>query len=63
MALKVITIIISQLRRPYKGNGAHEICQVLHRENTDGKRGKKMATLNDPHLDFLSASEFVICSL
>ena len=41
MALKVIIIIISQLRRPYQGNGAHEICQVLHRENTDGKRSKK----------------------
>ena len=63
MAFKVIVIIISQLRRRYQGNGTLEMCQALHKENTDGKRSKKVATLNDPHLDFLSAPEFVICSL
>ena len=38
---------------------------MLHRENTDGKRRKKMATLNDPHLDFFQALQnlqFVHCN-
>ena len=63
MALKVIIIITAQLRRPYQGNGTLEMCQVLHRENTDGKRSKKNGHTEPPHLDFLSAPEFVICSL
>ena len=60
MALKVIIIIISQLRRPYQGNGTLEMCQVLHRENTDGKRSKKMATLKDHTLLFKRSR---ICNL
>ena len=63
MAFKVIIIIISQLRRPYQGNGTLEMCQVLHRENTDGRRSKKNGHTERFTPCFLSAPEFVICSL